>query len=214
MFITPDSHQKQRVMDEIVKRKNPRFYPLILAALRDPQAEINQYAVAKVQKLRHEYEMKISKATEAVNVLPASIDAHYHLALSYCEYIESGLMDPSVAHFFQTQFKNVYRKILAFPHFPTEEPIFNDLGQLSLQMKHWNEAESAYRKALELQPDNIEANMGFIKLFYERRMYAKTFKQIHRIQEVTASGAKTPSRIRELTRCWLPAGVGMDEDDR
>lgn len=214
MYLASDSHQKQMVLDAIVKRKNPRFYPLILAALKDPLTEINQYAVAKVQKLRDDYEMKISKAEEAAKVLPTSIDAHYRLALAYCEYMESGLMDPSVAHFFQSQFQKEYRKILTFPHSPTEERIFSNLGQLSLQMKHWNEAESAYRKALELQPDSLEANVGFVKLFYERKMYTRTFKQIHRIQEVATSGAKITSRVRELTRCWLPTNVDMDEDDR
>ena len=101
MLSRPDSHLKQTVLEAIARRKNPRLFPLVLKALDDPRTEVHQFAIAKIQKLRHEYELKIIKAMEALQAVPTSLEAHYRLALAYCQYMESGLMDTSIKDFFQ-----------------------------------------------------------------------------------------------------------------
>ena len=214
MLSTSNSHLKQLVLDAIAKRKNAELYPLILAAIDDPRTEIHQFAIAKIQKLKHEYEMKIIKAIETVNVIPTSTEAHYRLASSYGQYMESGLMDKSVASFYQDQFHKEYKKILTLPLSLTEEYNLSTLGRLSLQIKRWDEAEASFDRALELRPDSLEANMGLIRLFYEQERYSEMFERFHRIQEFVTSREKIDPSLLELTNWWLSTRLIIDKVHR
>ena len=101
---------------------------------------------------------------------------------------------------------------MSLPHSHAEKHIFSDLGQLSFQMKRWDEAEAAFRKALELNPNCIEATAGLMKMYYEQKKYAKTFEQIRQIQEINATDPRVTPQLRELTRCWLSDASTIRED--
>ena len=211
MLSTPNSHLKQSILNAIAHRGNTRLYPVIQAAIEDPRTEIHQFAIAKIQKLKHDYERRIIKATETVNVIPTSTEAHYRLALAYSQYITSGLMDKSVTSFYQAQLHKEYKKILTLTHSLMEEYNLSNLGQLSLQIGRWDEAEAAFEKALELRPDNPEANLDLIKLFYEQKRFNKMFECFHRIREFLILSEETDPSLVKLTKWWLSTRMRIDK---
>jgi tetratricopeptide (TPR) repeat protein len=205
MLSTTDSQIKRTVLDAIAKRNNSKMNPLILAAVEDPRTEIYQYAIAKAEKLKHDYELKIIKATEEVRKAPGSVKAHYRLALSYSDYIRSGLIDRAVVEFYKTQFLKEYKKILGLSDFRIEENVLGNLGAVSFEIKRWEEAEMAFRRILAMKPNSLRAHFNLTKVYYEQRKCEEMYGQIRRIQNVISTDKKRHTVLKDLMTWWLAA---------
>lgn len=210
MLRGPDLEMKRAILDAIAKRKNPKLIPHILAALKDNRPEIYQLAFAKVTQLQNEYGLKIIRATEAVRKSPENPEVLNLLSKGYEEYLNSGLVDGSVVGFFQDKLKKVYKKILSLS--PEEPQILKNLGQMFLEHKQWKEAEGAFKKALVINPKDLEAHLGLIKVFYSQSVYSEMIEQLHQVKEKTlALGTEANPNLREFIQWWLTADVGTSK---
>jgi tetratricopeptide (TPR) repeat protein len=60
---------------------------------------------------------------------------------------------------------------------PSDAAILNRIGEVFLQAKAWDEAESVFRRSLDLQEDNPTAHDGLAQVFLERDEFALAIEQ-------------------------------------
>lgn len=85
---------------------------------------------------------------------------------------------------------------------PQDAAVFNDLGSLLLLAERTDEAETAYRKAIELDPDKVSALFNLAQLQQQRGKKREALRLYDRVVEIQPNHAWAHYQIGTLYERW------------
>jgi len=93
---------------------------------------------------------------------------------------------------------------------PQDPAVHNDLGSLLLLAERTEEAEAAYRKAIELDPDKVSALFNLAQLQQQRGELREALRLYNRVVEVQPNHAWGHYQIGTLHEKWGQDGKAID----
>lgn len=182
------------VMNKLPKKDAVR---LLKMSTSDKNLEIRFCAAAELSELEAEINENINMAKKEVERNPGSGAAHLSLANAYAEYYECGILDDITAAYYMDLAYRQYSKVLDL--MGPEVKVLNYLGNLETQRKKYDDACKIFGRVLELDPENVFANVGIIQTYYETG-------QIERVIRYARGLAKrmpeTKGPMREIIQFW------------
>jgi len=162
-----DEDLKRGAVDLLGRIGNPSAVRLLKKCLAENNPEVRLYAHSTLEKLNEDYADEIreiqglagSEKTEDGNHLK-------QLGQKYREYAESGLLENETKTHYLELAKEIYLDLLG--HSPDDNEIPITLGELSLSMGQFAEAESYFKKALKTGSDPVDPLLGLCRVYYEK----------------------------------------------
>lgn len=93
---------------------------------------------------------------------------------------------------------------------PQDATVYNDLGSLLLLAERTDEAEAAYRKALELDPDKVSALFNLAQLQQQRKEHREALRLYERVVENQPNHAWAHYQIGTLHERWKQEGKAVE----
>ena len=93
---------------------------------------------------------------------------------------------------------------------PQDSAVYNDLGSLLLLADRPDEAEAAYRKAIELDPDKVSALFNLGQLQQQRKEYREALSLYQRVVENQPGHAWAHYQIGTLYERWEQEGKAVE----
>lgn len=93
---------------------------------------------------------------------------------------------------------------------PQDAAVHNDLGSLLLLADRPDEAEAAYRRAIELDPDKVSALFNLAQLLQQRGELREALRLYNRVVEVQPNHAWGHYQIGTLHEKWNQEGKAID----
>ena len=185
-----DIDTRRAAIDVLAEIGGPAQIELLQSCLDDPEREVYQYAHAKLTGLHERHTKRIQEAQESGN-RQALLDR-------YLEYIGSGLLGGATSDFYRQKAISVAGKLLE--ETPDSLPILTVLGKLYVDQNSPTEATLVLNKALEREPNSVEARWEMARLAYTQQ----NFREMRdHLQHLKLPPALHETPISQTVRWWL-----------
>lgn len=193
---TPDLSLRKAVLEDMARRRGPRLIACIQAALSDPNPEIYQFAVAKLGQVQEWHSRQLAQGRLDYQQA-GSLEAGLLLARSYQDYVASGLLEKALEPLYLGQLAEHYGDLLE--RFGDSRDLLMARAEIWLRLRQETQAQSDYEQVLRSHPEESEAELGLLKIAYQRRDWSGWRCQALRLQQM---GARLPVETRELVE-WM-----------
>jgi len=178
---SPDIEIRKAVLEAMAKRRGRKLIECIQRALNDPKPEIYQLAVAKLAQIQEEHSRELAQARAAYQRDPQRTEA-YLLVGAYQDYLDSGLLEPTLEPLYLEQLAEVYLQIQGLDGSDLQACLSR--GQTFLRLAQPQHARQEYERALTLQPDSPEACMGVVEVLYLQRDWPGLREEVKKLRQL------------------------------
>ena len=188
-----DIEERRAAIEVLAQIGGPEQVRHLQSCLDDPEREVYQFAHAKLTEL-HERHTDAIRAAEAGEKRQELLD-------SYLLYMRSGLLGEATQEFYRQ--KAVRTAVSLLKELPDSVPLLNLLGQLYLEQGAEQEARLLLEKALELEPESLEARYGLAQIAYSQQDFESLRNYLKPLRKVVLTQQNVRSEILEAVIWWL-----------
>lgn len=188
---TPDLQLRKAVLEDMARRRGARLVACIQAALADPNPEIYQFAVAKLSQIQEWHSRQLAEGRLDYAARPG-LESGQWLAVAYHDYLASGLLEPTLEPLYLRQLADLYGDLLA--RFGTSPALLLARGEIWLRLGREGDAAEDFQAMLQLDGKAGQAELGLLKVAYQRRDWEGWRQQARRLQGL---GPQLPAEIRD-----------------
>jgi hypothetical protein len=193
---TPDLQLRKAVLEDMARRRGPRLIACIQAALADPNPEIYQFAVAKLGQIQEWHSRQLAQGRLDYARRP-SLESGQWLAAAYQDYLASGLLERTLEPLYLRQLADLYGDLLA--RFGSSLALLQARGETWLRLGREGDAAEDFQAMLQLDPKAGQAELGLLKVAYQRRDWVNWRQQALRLRSL---GAHLPADIQSQV-AWI-----------
>jgi len=177
-----DEDLKRGAVDLLGRIATPEAVVLLKECLTNPSSDCRFYSHTTLARLDETHSRRIREAQG----LPSSgeegeAEDLKHLGNVYRGYAESGLIEDETRDHFLKLARDAFSESLAKN--PQDQEIAAILGELSVAVGEYGEAERYFREALKGTANPVEPLLGLCRIYYEKRDFKSLAKIVGRIQQ-------------------------------
>lgn len=177
-----DEGLKRGAVDLLGRIATPEAVVLLRECLTNPSADCRFYSHTTLARLDETHSRRIREAQALVSSGEGDeAEDLKHLGNVYRGYAESGLIEDETRDHFLKLARDAFSKSLAKN--PQDQEISAILGELSVAVGEYGEAERFFRQALEGTANPVEPLLGLCRIYYEKRDFKSLAKIVERIQQ-------------------------------
>lgn len=193
---TEDLSLRKAVLEDMARRRGPRLIACIQAALSDPHPEIYQFAVAKLGQVQEWHSRQLAQGRLDYQQ-SGSLEHGQLLARAYHDYLDSGLLEKTLEPLYLGQLAGHYSELVKL--FGGRPELLLARAEIWLRLHREDQAQRDYEQVLQRHPEEIEAELGLLKIAYQRRDWPSWRAQARRLQLL---GSRLPQETREQVE-WM-----------
>jgi len=176
-----DEGLKRGAVDLLGRIATPEAVVLLRECLTNPSADCRFYSHTTLARLDETHSRRIREAQALVSSGEGDeAEDLKHLGNVYRGYAESGLIEDETRDHFMKLARDAFSKSLAKN--PQDQEISAILGELSVAVGEYGEAERFFRQALKGTANPVEPLLGLCRIYYEKRDFKSLAKIVERIQ--------------------------------
>lgn len=162
-----DEDLKRGAVDLLGRIATPEAIHLLRGCLTNPSADCRFYSHSKLARLDETHARKIKEVQELVGSRQGDeAEDLRHLGDVYRDYAESGLIEDETRDHYLKLARDAFSKSHAQNPEDPEIPVI--LGELSVAVKEYGEAERFFRQALKGIANPVEPMLGLCRIYYEK----------------------------------------------
>lgn len=196
LLASPDLETRKAVLEAMARRRGRRLIECIQQALKDPQPEIYQFAVAKLAQIQEMHTRELAEARALHRARPDRQNA-YSLIKAYHDYLDSGLLEPALEPLYLEQLEALYRQTLEQE--PEDSGGRLSLAQVLLRLRRLEAARAQCEIVLEQEEHSGEALLGLLEVSFLERDWPR-FRQL--AGQLNQLAPRLPPDLRERV-AWL-----------
>jgi len=177
-----DEDLKRGAVDLLGRIATPEAVALLRECLTNPSGDCRFYSHTTLARLDETHSRRIR---EAQALVPSGegdkAEDLKHLGNVYRVYAESGLIEDETRDHFLKLARDAFSKSHAKN--PQDQEIPAILGELSVAVGEYGEAERFFRQALKGTANPVEPLLGLCRIYYEKRDLKSLAKIVERIQQ-------------------------------
>ena len=193
---TPDLSLRKAVLEDMARRRGARLIACIQAALTDPNPEIYQFAVAKLSQIQEWHSRQLAQGRLDYQQ-SASLEHGQLLLKAYQDYLASGLLEKALEPLYLGQLAEHYGDLLKC--FGGRREFLLGRAEIWLRLQREQQAQADYQQVLRDHPGESEAELGLLKIAYQRRDWESWRVQAHRLLRMPLP-AETRLQVEWLLR--------------
>lgn len=165
----------------------------------DPASQF--YVAGQLSRIEKVLSERIIRTRRRLELEPDNVELKVRLARHNKEYVESGLLEPSVERYFVRQAIEMCEQALAED--PKRVDVLLDLAELRKRQGEVTEAIEAYRGVLAVDDSSVAARSGLAHCYFEQRDIPN-LSQI--LAELKVAG-ETPAELADVMSFWEGANA-------
>jgi len=200
-----DPELRRGAIFSVSRLSRPTAVRILRESLRDVDPESQFYVAGQLSRIEKEISDQIIKTRRRLELDPTNMELRVQLARYGKEYVESGLLEPSVERYFVAQSVTLANE--ALDNDPRRLDVLLDLGDLYRHQAQPDKAAEAYRRVIELDPENTTANVGLAHSYFALR----DLPRLGAVVEALRAAGDTPKSLEGVIAFWQGAGANVSE---
>jgi len=179
---TPDLSLRKAVLEDMARRRGPRLIACIQAAMADPNPEIYQFAVAKLSQIQEWHSRQLAQGKLDYQQ-SGSLEHGLLLLKAYQDYLASGLLEKALEPLYLDQLAEHFGDLL--DRFGGRREFLLGRAETWLRLQRDQQAQADFEQVLREHPGESEAELGLLKIAYQRRDWEGWRAQARRLQRMS-----------------------------
>jgi hypothetical protein len=191
-----DPDLRRGAIFSVSRLSRPTAVKILRESLHDVDPESQFYVAGQLSRIEKELSDHIIKTRRRLELDPDNMELRVQLARYGKEYVESGLLEPTVERYFVTQSIDLAEEVLKTDSRRLD--VLLDLGDLRILGNDHAGAVDAYARVVDLDPENTTARVGLAHAYFHLRELSKLGAVISELQKA----GDTPKSLAQVIAFW------------
>lgn len=191
-----DPDLRRGAIFSVSRLARPTAVKILRESLQNVDPESQFYVAGQLSRIEKELSDQIIRTRRRLELDPDNTELRVQLARYGKEYVESGLLERSVERYFVSQSIDLAEEVLQTDSRRLD--VLLDLGDLRRHQGDSEAAVDAYRRVVELDPENTTAKVGLAHAYFELRRLSDLTSVIG---DLRAAG-DTPKSLEGVIAFW------------
>ncbi|MDX1699130.1 MAG: hypothetical protein R3250_00870 [Melioribacteraceae bacterium] len=180
--LTVSNHSdRRRVMIDVLKQDALNYLEVLQIAVKNDDTETSHYAVSAIVEVKR----KLSNALQKLVVEYGNSNKNSEIGLAYAnvlkQYMRSGFLDERTLRKYKFTYIQLMEDLLNADF--SEEFVFIEKSKTELELGLIADAETTSKLFVERYPNNEEAHLNLIKIYFTSNSYVKLQQTITKIKK-------------------------------
>lgn len=176
-----DHSNRRRVMIDVLKQDALNYLEVLQIAVKNDDTETSHYAVSAIVEVKR----KLSNALQSLVVEYGNSNKNSEIGLAYAnvlkQYMRSGFLDERTLRKYKFTYLQLMDDLLKVNF--SEEFIFIEKSKTELELGLIADAETTSKLFVERFPNNEEAYVNLIRIYFTTKSYVKLQQTITKIKK-------------------------------
>ena len=191
-----DPDLKRGAIFSISKLKPQTAVKILRESLRDSDPESQFFVAGQLSRIEKQLSEQIIRTRRRLELSPDDVELKIELARHCKDYVQSGLLDPSVEGYFLRQSMELCEAVTV--RLPDRLDVLLDLADLRVKARDVDRAVIAYALVADKEPQRTPAWVGLAHCYYEKR----DLLRLGVVLEELKSRGELPPSLHDVLTFW------------
>ncbi len=191
-----DPELKRGAIFSLAKLRPQAAVKILRESLKDIDSESQFFVAGQLSRIEKALSDRIIRTRRRLELNPGDVEIKVELICAGKDYIQSGLLDPSVEQYFLRQSSALADEVLAKT--PSRVDVLQHLADLRLKARDIDRSVLAYARLVELDHANTDAWVGLAHCYYEKR----DLLRLGVVLEELKSRGELPTTLHDVLAFW------------